>query len=99
MKNTLLAWIGAAGLIAWVANAETTIHGFIQGWDGEVYASTFTEHVSRAMDWEWEYRDEVCGATQVSHLPQNIQDAIMAVWGDIEMVRECTAPVEVRHDY
>lgn len=90
MNKTLLAWAAALCLSAWASTAERSIHALIPGWDWELYASTFTKDASRAMQWEWEYQNEVCGWIQVSNLPQALQNTIMEVWWDIEMVRECT---------
>lgn len=90
MKKAILSGALGLWLAAWVANAEQNIHAFLQWWDGKLYASTFAEDASRAMNLEWTFEWEVCWATKVSDLPQDIQDVIFQIWWDVEQVRECT---------
>jgi len=98
MKNIILPAVVALWLQAWAASADQNIHTFLQWWDGETYASTFAKDASRAMDLESSFEWEVCWATRVSDLPEELQDIILTTWGDVEQVRECTRRAEVMDD-
>ena len=98
MKNLILAWATWLAMSTWSVSAEENIHAFIPGTDGNLYASTFAKDASKAMNWEWDFENEVCWGILVLNLPQELQDTIMSVWWDVEQVRECTQLEQVMHD-